>query len=109
MSDEREGDDATAERVGTMHRELDATAELPVNREASAYLGEAAAVARDLHEREASESVVRERAGHVARLLDSIDGTGNAEANDRVAAARAAAVALSGGGDESNDGGTDGD
>lgn len=82
-----------------MHDHLDATAELPVTRESSAYLGEAAAVARDLFERDAGEAVIRERAGHVVRLLDAVDGTGHEEADEHVAAARTAAAELANGGD----------
>ncbi|ESP89902.1 hypothetical protein [Candidatus Halobonum tyrrellensis] len=91
-----DGDASVDERVESMYRDLAATAERPVNRESSAYLGEAEAVARDLHERAASREVVRERAGHVVRLLDSIEGTGDDAADGRVASARATAAELAG-------------
>ena len=84
----------TDDRVERLHDHLAATAELPVEREASAYLGEAEAVARDLHERPADPSVVRERACHVVDLLAAVDGTGNDEADEHVEAARELAADL---------------
>lgn len=78
----------TDERVRRLHDHLEATAELPVEREAGAYLGEAEAVARDLAERPAEPAVVRERAEHVRDLLAEVEGTGNDEADEHVAAAR---------------------
>lgn len=98
--DDVDGDSVDHDRVETMYRELAATAELPVAREAGAYLGEAEAVARDLAEREASPAVVRERAGHVVDLLDAVEETGDDEADERVAAARAAAAVLAGESDD---------
>ncbi|WP_313692738.1 hypothetical protein [Halorarum halobium] len=85
------------ERLRDLHDRLESTAELPVEREASAYLGEAEAVARDLVERPADPDVVRERAGHVRDLLAEIDGTGNDEADEHVAAARELAAELADG------------
>lgn len=82
------------DRVRQLHEHLAATAELPVERESSAYLGEAAAVARDLAERPATPAVVRERAGHVRDLLAAVEGTGNDEADEHVAAARKLAEEL---------------
>ncbi|QLG60568.1 hypothetical protein [Halorarum salinum] len=86
----------TDERLRRLHDHLDATAELPVEREASAYLGEAEAVARDLVERSAESAVVRERTGHVRDLLAEIEGTGNTDADEHVAEARALASELAG-------------
>lgn len=84
----------TDERLRRLHEHLEATAELPVEREASAYLGEAEAVARDLVERPADAAVVRERAGHVRDLLAEIEGTGNPTADEHVDAARELASEL---------------
>lgn len=86
----------TDERLRRLHDRLDATAELPVEREASAYLGEAEAVARDLVERPAEPAVVRERAGHVRDLLAEIEETGNTEADEHLAEARELASELAG-------------
>ena len=69
-----------------LYEELAATAELPVERQASRVLGEAEAVADDL--RDCGPAVRRERASVVVDLLDEIDGTGHAEADDRVERAR---------------------
>ncbi|QLD87621.1 hypothetical protein HWV07_00650 [Natronomonas salina] len=69
-----------------LYDELAATAELPVERQASRVLGEAEAVADDL--RDCEPAVRRERASVVVDLLEEIDGTGHTEADDRVARAR---------------------
>ena len=83
-------DDVRA-RLDDLHAHLDATAELPVRPGASAWLGEAAAVAADLTRGTPDAAVVRERVGHVADLLSEAGETGHPEADDRVAAAREAA------------------
>ena len=72
----------TAERLQAVDEHLRATETLPVDRTASAYLGEAAAVAGDL---------VAERLGHVVDLLSAVEGTGNERADDHVEAALTAA------------------
>lgn len=75
-----------------LYRELAATAELPVERSASRVLGEAEAVADDL--RGCERAIQRERAAVVLELLDEIDGTGHATADEHVEAAREIARAL---------------
>lgn len=75
-----------------LYEELAATAELPVERQASRVLGEAEAVADDL--RDCGPAVRRERASVVVDLLAEIDGTGHAEADDRVVRARKLAADL---------------
>ena len=84
--------DADAERL---HRELAATAELPVERSASRVLGEAEAVADDL--RDCEPAVRRERAAVVLDLLDEIDGTGHDAADEHVEAAREIARSIASG------------
>ncbi len=63
------------ELLESLHRELAATEELPVSREASAWLGEAQAVAGDLLD--APEPVVAERITHVRQLLREAGDPGN--------------------------------
>jgi hypothetical protein len=82
------------DRLDDLAAHLDATAELPVRPGASAWLGEAAAVAADLTTGDPSPEVVRERVGHVADLLASAGETGNADADDHVAAARDCAAEI---------------
>lgn len=72
--------------VAALHDELAATEELPVAREASAWLGEAQAVAADL--RDAPESVVADRVGHVQRLLRDAGDPDNEAVAERVTRAR---------------------
>lgn len=69
-----------------LYRELSATAELPVERSASRLLGEAEAVADDL--RDCEPAVRRERAVVVLDLLEAVDGTGHATADEHVETAR---------------------
>lgn len=79
-----DGDDR--ELLESLHRELAATEELPVSREASAWLGEAQAVAGDL--REAPEPVVAERIRHVQRLLAEAGDPGNEAVAEHLQRAR---------------------
>ena len=89
--------DLTVEdRVAAVHDALAATAELPVDPGASAWLGEAEAVVADLRDDSLPPAVLHERLSHVRDLLDAVDGTDNPEADERVRAARDhAAAALS--------------
>ena len=75
------------DRLDALHEHLAATAERPVARAASAHLGEAEAVARDLTERPADPDTVRERVGHVLRLLREAGDTEDEAAEEHVAAA----------------------
>ncbi|MFB6075148.1 MAG: hypothetical protein ABEJ89_09055 [Haloarculaceae archaeon] len=79
-----------------LHAHLAATAERPVERTASRWLGEAEAVARDLAEGDPAEAVVQERLATVADLLAAVDGTGDAAADEHVAAARDLVASLRG-------------
>jgi hypothetical protein len=80
--DGRHGDDPLA----ALHEELAATEELPVSREASAWLGEAQAVAGDLQD--APDEVVAERSGHVRRLLGEAGDPGNEAVAEHLERAR---------------------
>jgi len=101
------GDDALSpserERVAALADHLAATAERPVERTASRWLGEAAAVADDAAAAaEAGEApaVVYGRIRQVRELLAEVDATGDGEADERVAAARELAEELGDGGAE---------
>jgi len=73
--------------VAALHEHLAATEELPVEREAGWRIGEAQALAAEIAAGADEETVVR-RAGEIRTLLAEVDGTGDAEADDHVAAAR---------------------
>ena len=73
--------------VAALHEHLAATEERPVKREAGWRIGEAQALAAEIAAGADEETVVR-RAGEIRTLLAEVDGTGDAEADDRVAAAR---------------------
>lgn len=75
------------DRLEALHEHLAATAERPVARAASAHLGEAEAVARDLAERPAAPDTVRERVGHIVRLLREAGDTEDERADEHLAAA----------------------
>ena len=75
-----------------LYEHLASTAELPVERHASRVLGEAEAVAADL--RECEGRTRRGRAAVVVELLDEIDATGHADADDHVEKARTLATTL---------------
>lgn len=79
--------EALDDLLADLHAQLEATAELPIRPSANRWIGEAEAVAADLADREAEAATVRERVGHVRTLLESADGTGNDEADERVRAA----------------------
>lgn len=87
--------DDVDDRLDELHEHLAATGERPVARSASAHLGEAEAVARDLAERPADADTVRERAGHVVRLLEEAGETEDDEADERVERALSIARELS--------------
>jgi len=96
-------DDDDRELLESLHRELAATEELPVSREASAWLGEAQAVARGLLD--APEPVVAERIGHVRHLLGEAGDPGNEAVAEHLERARdlaaEVATAVEGGQDRS--------
>jgi hypothetical protein len=83
-------------RVATLHDHLVATEALPIDHRANRWLGEAEAVAADLHHNDATLEVVRDRASHVVRLLESAGDTGSDEADEHVAAALDIARTLAG-------------
>jgi hypothetical protein len=88
------------ELVSSLSAHLEATAELPVERTASAYLGEAEAVASDVsalwlagHPQRAGDAdvsltVVEKRIGHVEALLSNVTETGDERADAHVEEAK---------------------
>ncbi|APX96216.1 hypothetical protein [Natronorubrum daqingense] len=77
-----------------LHRHLAATAELPVDRDASRWLGEADAIARDVATTDLERSVVDERVGKIETLLAEVDETGHEEADEHLEAARQICVTV---------------
>jgi hypothetical protein len=71
-----------------VHSELRGTEELPVEREARRWIGEAQAVAADAASAGLAEEVVRERLNRVSELLAHVDEAGHEEADERVRRAR---------------------
>jgi hypothetical protein len=82
------------EQVHRLHAALAATEERPVERSAGRWIGEAQAVAGDLAGGDPDPEVVSERVGHVRDLLSNVEGTGDSEADERVAEARRIAVEI---------------
>lgn len=89
MSDPSGSDELAAE----LHRELAATEDLPIERTANRWIGEAQAVARELRE-VGSEEARREGARDVVRLLSEVEGTENERADEHVERARKIAEEL---------------
>jgi len=73
-----------SELVARLHEQLRATEELPVDRTAGRWIGEAQAVAADVAEGDPPESVVADRVGHVRRLLAEVDDAGDEAATEHV-------------------------
>jgi hypothetical protein len=84
-------EDRTRALLADIAEALQATEELPVERTAARWIGEAQAVATDLTRGEPAPDTVRRRVGHVVELLDNVEDTGHPEADERVDAARSAA------------------
>ncbi|MFO8114505.1 MAG: hypothetical protein R6U01_03945 [Halorubrum sp.] len=74
--------------VAALHEHLAATEERPVERAAGWRLGEAQALAAEIAGGGVDEATVVRRAGEIRTLLAEVDGTGDAAADDHVAAAR---------------------
>jgi len=78
----------TDDDLRALHEHLAATGELPVERTASHYLGEAEAVVADALAPDADEAVVRRRVAQARELLGNVAETGDGTADEHVAAAR---------------------
>ncbi|WP_126661063.1 hypothetical protein [Haloterrigena salifodinae] len=81
-------DESLRERAQELHRHLEATAELPIDRTANRWLGEAEAVARDVATSDLDEETTLERVAKVQHLLGEVDETGHEEADDHLEAAK---------------------
>lgn len=88
-------DSSDREIATTLYNHLEATEELPVDRTASRWIGEAQAVAGDLIDETMGAAVRRKRAAKVRKLLEEVDSTGHSEADDHVVRARELAAKLS--------------
>ena len=88
MSRGRQGSGTDETDPQALHDELAATAERPVERSASRWLGEADAIAGDVAHGGMSDDVRRERLEQIEELLGHVDGTGDEQADDHVEAAR---------------------
>jgi hypothetical protein len=82
-----EDDDERRATVIDLHEHLAATAELPIDRTANRWIGEAEAVAADLVAAPNDPELVDKRATHIAALLDEVEDTDDPAANEHVAAA----------------------
>ncbi len=80
--------DDVRDRAATVRDHLEATETLPVDPAAGRWIGEAHAVAADAADPGAPVEVVRRRMREVVSLLAEVESAGNADADDRVAAAR---------------------
>lgn len=89
-----DGVEDPAVAVAALHDRLAATRELPVERSAARWIGEAEAVAGDLVGESVPAPVRRERIGHVRDLLANVESTGHSAADEHVAAAARIAASL---------------
>ena len=79
------------ELLASLHDHLAATEERPLETDANRWLGEAQAIAADLHESNLDDETVQNRTEKVLDLLAEVDDTGDDEADKHVDAARRAA------------------
>ena len=86
------------ERLRALHDHLAATGERPVERTAARWLGEAEAIAEDIAHGHMETAVQRDRLEKVEQLLRNVEGTGDDDADEHVAEARAIVDALLGDG-----------
>ena len=73
--------------VVDLHDHLAATAERPIERTASRWIGEAEAIAADLVDAPSDPALIRDRVGHIASLLAEVEDTEDEIAAEHVAAA----------------------
>ena len=88
------GDASLSELVERLHAELVATEELPVERAASRWIGEAQGVVAGVVGGDLDEAVIRERVGHVVDLLSNVETTGHDAADEHVETARELATVI---------------
>lgn len=80
-------EDSVESRVEALHGHLEATLELPVERGASRWVGEAEAITADLVHGSVAPDVRHQRLSHVRELLANVEGTEHPAADEHVAAA----------------------
>lgn len=76
-------------RLNELYASLEQTSELPIDREANRWLGEAEAVARDAAMSNLAADVARERVREVDRLLSEVGDVESERARKHVEDARA--------------------
>jgi hypothetical protein len=76
-----------SEAVEGIYTHLAATEQMPLEESANRWIGEAQAVAEDLVAHDATDAVIHDRTSKIVDLLESIDDTGDADAEARVEAA----------------------
>jgi len=81
------GEGTLDNRARELHRHLEATAELPIDRKANRWLGEAEAIAADVATSNLERETVLERVEKIQHLLSEVDDTGHDEADGHVDAA----------------------
>lgn len=74
--------------IKKLHEQLAATLELPVERNASRWLGEAEAVVDDLIGTETDRDVIYRRVSQVLDLLEHVDDTGDKRADEHLSTAK---------------------
>lgn len=79
------------DELQALYDHLRATEQLPIDRTANRWLGEAQAIAEDLAESDLDDDTVVHRVEKVLGLLEEIDATGDEEGDERVTAARTVA------------------
>ncbi|WP_440771210.1 hypothetical protein [Natronorubrum sp. DTA28] len=80
-------EDSLEDHTQQLHRHLEATAELPIDRLANRWLGEAEAISRDVATSDLEDDVVVERVEKIQHLLSEVDETGHEEGDDHLEAA----------------------
>ena len=79
--------DGAENELAELHYYLEATAELPIDRTANRWLGEAEAIAADVATSDLERETVLERVEKIQRLLTEVDETGHEGADDHLEAA----------------------
>ena len=87
MSDDPNREELNA-RTQQLHDHLEATAELPIDRETNRWIGEAEAVARDVATSDLDRETTRNRVAKVRELLSEVGDTGDEAVDDHLEAAR---------------------
>lgn len=85
---------ALEDRLARLHHHLEATGELPIDRETNRWLGEAETVAGDVATSDLDRETVARRVAKVQELLEEVDETGHEEADQHLAAAKRECVDL---------------